>query len=233
MRTASAVLSAAVLTLLAAPAANAGIWTAVDSGTTENIRAVEYQSESRLWFVTENGKVFKRQPSGSFAQATMTGGSAGVLFRDIAASPDGNTVIAVGDASGVSTPNVWRSTDGGATFARQGGGSMPSVYRASCGNNDPAHVGAYENAYSVQFASAGTVYITGQHNNVLKSTNAGSDWFEVNKDPFTANCKMDASVGGGDDSFADSQWVDGNTGFFLGRDFGEVDKTTDGLSSNA
>src|SRR5215216_4463117 len=98
-------LLSVLATLAVAPSASAGIWTPVPTGTTQNISAVEYQATNRLWFTTETGGVFRRLPDGSFTPATMfSGGSAGVLFHDIAASPDGTTVLAVGDASGSSTP---------------------------------------------------------------------------------------------------------------------------------
>ncbi len=44
------------LGVLAAPAA-AGIWTAIPSGTTDTISAVEYQGAASLWYATTNGKI--------------------------------------------------------------------------------------------------------------------------------------------------------------------------------
>ena len=157
------------------------------SGTTENIRAIEYQSESRLWFATDQGSVFYRQPDGSFAQATMfSGGSTGALFRDIAATSDGSVVVAVGDAQGT-TPNVWRALDGGHTFARV---TLPTVIRRGCGDNSVT--GNFGNAWSVFFASNAVVYVTGQNANILKSTDGGGSFAEVNRDA-AGNCKVDTS----------------------------------------
>ena len=41
---------------LAAPA-SAGIWTPIESSTTEDITAIEYQSADRFWFTTAAGKI--------------------------------------------------------------------------------------------------------------------------------------------------------------------------------
>jgi photosystem II stability/assembly factor-like uncharacterized protein len=93
--------------LLAAAPASATSWTEVPSGTTAEITAIDYQSESRAWFTTSDGRVF-RADGGRFVQ---TGTAAGKVFADVAFQPGGNVGVAV-----TTDGEVRRSVDGGATW---------------------------------------------------------------------------------------------------------------------
>jgi len=92
-------LSVLALGVLAGPA-SAGIWTPVESNTTEDITAIEYQGPDRFWFTTGGGKIFRRV-GGVFQQeqADLT-----TVFRDIEFQPGGSRGLAVG-----TNGKVWRS----------------------------------------------------------------------------------------------------------------------------
>jgi hypothetical protein len=38
--------------------ASAGIWSEIPTGTTEEISAIEYQSDTRFWFTTKSGSIY-------------------------------------------------------------------------------------------------------------------------------------------------------------------------------
>ena len=168
------VIGAAVLAtaVLVPSSAHAGIWTPIASGTTEQINAVDYQSPTRFWYATTNGTIGYRKPDGTFGKGAGPG--VGVIFNDIAFQPGGTVGIAVGNAN-----NVWRSTNGGANWTR--------VMIAAPLNNDDCYgdpdagSSPFDIAFSVHWASANTVYITGNKSNILKSANAGTNFAEVNK----------------------------------------------------
>jgi photosystem II stability/assembly factor-like uncharacterized protein len=86
---------------------------------------------------------------------------------------------------------------------------------------------------SAQFADATTVYVTGEHEDILKSVNGGADFTEVNKTYVAGSveCKEQNNGSQVADSFTDTAWLDANHGFLLDRYFGDVWATTDGLAS--
>src|SRR5688500_7951155 len=96
-----------------ATTAQAGVWSEANSGTTETITAIEYQSDSRMWFTTGSGRIFRRNPDGSFAQNSTGPGFASTVLNDIAFQPGGNVGYAVGTGD-----NLWRSTDGGVNWSK-------------------------------------------------------------------------------------------------------------------
>ena len=89
-------LFAAVLSALAlgatATTASAGIWTPINSGTTSEITAIEYQSDTRFWFTTSTGAIFTRQPNGSFVQTLAP---TFVALNDIESQNGGNVGLSV------------------------------------------------------------------------------------------------------------------------------------------
>src|SRR4051794_7075414 len=91
-----------------APAAHAASWTAINSGTTNEITAIEYQSDTRFWFTTANGEIFPRQGDGTFARKY---GPSNVRLNDIEFQDGGAIGLAVGNSG-----QVLRSADNGATW---------------------------------------------------------------------------------------------------------------------
>ncbi len=216
----AAALAAAAL---APTSAQAGIWTPIASGTTEQINAIDYQSPTRLWYATTNGTIGYRKPDGTFGKGAGPG--VGVIFNDIAFQPGGTVGIAVGSAN-----NVWRSTNGGANWTKLT--IAAPLNNDDCYGDPDAGTSPFDIAFSVHWAGANTVYITGNKNNILKSANAGASFAEVNKkanDNDGTACRMTSSYY----SWTDSAWVSDTTGYFVSRYFGSMRFTDSGLTSDA
>jgi len=98
-------LSALALAALAAPA-SAGIWTEIPSGTSSEITAIEYESDTRFWFATSSGEIWKRRADLSGFDKVRNGDS--VTINDIEFQQGGDVGIAVGNGG-----TVLRSTTGG------------------------------------------------------------------------------------------------------------------------
>src|ERR1035441_10735123 len=78
-------LALTLVALLVPAAAQAGsIWTPVASGTTDTISSVVYQSPTRFWYATTNGKIEYFNGSSFVAGA---GGTPGENFTDLAFQP--------------------------------------------------------------------------------------------------------------------------------------------------
>ena len=170
-------VSALALTLLApGPAAAAPAWTQVTSGTTDDISAIEYQADDRLFFTTKNGKIFRREGS-TFVQRLN---APGVVFNDIELR--GQIGIAVGNA-GV----VYRSTDGGAQWAPI---TMPvSNYAPFCDSPLP-----FGDAHKVAFANDTVVYVFGGRGQIMRSGNGGASFVNHNQVSAAGPCKIDAQT---------------------------------------
>src|ERR1035437_9864631 len=78
-------LALTLVALLVPAAAQAGsIWTPVASGTTDTISSVVYQSPTRFWYATTNGKIEYFNGSSFVAGAGVTPGE---NFTDLAFQP--------------------------------------------------------------------------------------------------------------------------------------------------
>jgi hypothetical protein len=211
---------AAIVVLLATPVASASIWTAVNSGTTDDISALAYIGPGRLVFVTSSGKAFRRTPGG-FAQGA--GIAAGTIFTDLAFAPDGVNGVAVGDSGA-----IYHSTDGGANWSRVDAGTFPTT--GSCtdiGTVTAVPVTNY-NLDSVTFASPTTVYVTGAGGIILKSTTGGAAFGEVDHRA-NGSCKVGGVF---TQDLGDSQWINDQTGYVVADYFGTTYVVTDGLAAN-
>src|SRR4051794_36622240 len=84
---------AALLVLLVAAPARAGIWSAIASQTTDDIAALSYRADA-LRYATPAGQIYRRAPDGSVTrEASFTGRR----FFDLAMSPDGTKGLAAAD----------------------------------------------------------------------------------------------------------------------------------------
>jgi photosystem II stability/assembly factor-like uncharacterized protein len=207
------------LALVPATAAQAAtIWTQVPTGTTQTIAAISSPSSSEVLFATTGGQIF-RLSGGSFVPATLSTPNL-TGFTDIAMSSDGTKGVAVGP-SGV----IYHSIDSGTTWSKNAAITEPA---GSCPNPGPTTPTLTDNLFSVQFADAATVYITGAHDDVLKSFNSGALFAEVNKSALAGgSCKVSPS-----EDFGDTAWLDANNGYLLSTYFGDTFLTTDGFVSN-
>lgn len=170
---------AAVALLPAVPAAAAPVWNPVESGTTDDISAIEYQADDRFLFTTTNGKIYRREGA-TFVQRLN---APGVVFNDIELR--GSVALAVGNA-GV----VYRSADTGANWAKV---TMPMSNGVGCSSNL-----ALGDARKVAFASDAIVYVFGGRDQLMRSSNAGASFVNANRTS-TDTCKIgptSASIAG-------------------------------------
>jgi photosystem II stability/assembly factor-like uncharacterized protein len=210
----------ALLALALIPAAGAraaSIWTPAATGTTATITAIAAPKAGEVVFVTANGEIHRLVGS-SFVSSTVTPANP-LGFTDVAMSADGTKGVAVGAAGA-----IYHSSDSGATWTPP----LSAVSEPSGACPSPtAATPLGDNLSSVKFADATTVWVTGENNDVLRSTDAGAHFSERNKS--VGSCK--ANPGGTGQAFTDSFWIDANHGSFLSNFFGEFFTTTDGLAT--
>jgi len=144
---------------------------------TDTIKAIEYQSPTRFWLATGNGRISTRQPDGTFA-VRLSGVT--TSFNDIAFKPGGSIGIAVG-----TNGNIWRSTDGGATWTRV---SFTDFEESrDCGSdigmnqNVPTATNPAFALDAVAWGPGNRVFVTGSKSTVLRSENDGASFTEINK----------------------------------------------------
>jgi hypothetical protein len=204
----------AVLAVALAPApAAASIWTRIPSNTTSAIDAVEYQSPSRFWFATDDGRIYRRSGT-SFVPEF-----AGLYnFNDIAFQPAPSTIgLAV--------------TQGGKVFRTAGVGTWSEVSMVGTTFNQPCSgpgspatpAGPF---YDVEWATPTIAYIVGSIGLVLQSTDAGLSWHEVSRQP-DGTCRVP-------DRVSDMAIVPSapNTIYFLTLE-GRLYRTTNALATAA
>jgi photosystem II stability/assembly factor-like uncharacterized protein len=201
----------------AAAARAASLWTPLPTGTTDTISAVAWPTASTLVFATTAGHVFRETSPDVFGQSTVSPG-APLGFTDIAMSADGTKGVAVGPSGA-----LYDSTDSGATWSAD---PAPTDY-GRCGlTYTPAPL--IDDLYSARFADASTVYVTGNNTDILRSTDGGAHFTEINKSLSGGNvaCKLDPN-----EPLSDSAWLDANHGFFMSEWFGDLYATVDGLAT--
>ena len=211
----------AALALALPSVAVGGIWAPIASGTAEEISAVEYQGADRFWYATTNGRLAYRA-GGAFNAGAGPG--PGIVFTDIAFQPAPGLVgVAVGNSN-----NVWRSVDGGLTWTKLV--MPPTINNDDCFGDAEVGASAWDNGFSVTWAGAGVVYLTGDKGNIMKSVDAGATFAEVNKKPTNDDgsaCRLGKTV------HTDGVFISETIGWFIARSFGETWFTDTGLTTNA
>ncbi len=206
---ATMVLAVAGALSVAGPAAAAPSWTPVASGTAGTISAIATPKAGEVVFTTTAGKIF-HMVGGTFVEASLNTPML-LAFKDVAMSADGTVGIAVGAAGA-----IYRSSDSGADWTKLVGIKVGS---GACGG---AEAELKDDLFSVHFAGeTNTAFITGANNDLLKSTDGGAHWTEVNKR--TTECVLDETIG-------DTAWLSPSIGYLLSDDFGDFWRTTDGLA---
>jgi len=201
-----------------APASAAPLWSAVSTPTKHTITAIAAGSpgSGELVFVTSVGEIFHLVSGTGFVASAVQPPNPGG-FSDVALSGDGRDGVAVGRAGA-----LYHSSDAGASWTavsvQEPGGACPAP-----GSDAPLT----DDLYSVQFADPSTVYATGNDDDVLRSSDGGNSFVEVNKSAL--GCVADP--GGIDQGFTDSAWSDGDHGFLISSDSGMYFSTSDGLLS--
>jgi hypothetical protein len=217
-RSTAAAVTAGALLLIAAGPAQAMNWTQLDSTTADEISAVEYHPDGRIWFATTSGKLYKRPAGGG---SFTLEGSFPATFSDIAFNPSGSVGLATAD-----TGKLYRSPDGGDTWALT---SLTNTsFNQPCNGNPAVASTPTDNLLAIEWGSDSVAWIVSAgRGQILRSTNSGSNWADRSR-ASNGTCKLNAFVtdvapiaGGVDDLY------------FVDENFATVWRTADALASNA
>ncbi|MFT4263536.1 MAG: hypothetical protein QM572_09155 [Nocardioides sp.] len=211
-----------------APAAQAAVgWTAIATGVSEDITAVDY-TPTRVVFATGSGRLLSGPPSGPF---TVDADYPGTTFTDIELSPDGKHGYAVGSQGGsgavyywdgsTSTPS-WAFDDlSGSTYDDNGasagiGQCTPGTPGTSAAPRQPL--------VGITWVSNSIAYAVGLDEGVVLKGGPGSVWKDVGR-LSSGGCQIDSVV---TDVVASpgSLW-------FADQNFGFLWRSNDGLASPA
>ena len=204
---------------LASSAQAASIWTPLSSGTSDTISSVVYQSPTRLWYATTNGHIATFNGT-TFTQGT--GITAGEDFTDLAFQPaPGTTGVAV-----ASNGDIFRTTNSGATWA------AITPHPSTRGDCTSATLAPETELNAVAFAGASTVYLLGDNGTLMKSTDSGAHFTEINK---TATGTCQAQSEGSVQNLTDATFLPGNplAGIMVAQDFGTLYGSSNGFTSGA
>ncbi|MEA2214392.1 MAG: hypothetical protein QOF83_4340 [Solirubrobacteraceae bacterium] len=222
------VLAFFALLVSAAGARAASIWTPINSGTSDTISSVVYQSPTRFWYATTNGKIEYFNGSSFIAGA---GVSPGENFTDLAFQP---TSVAGGPGTTglygyavTSTGHVWQTSNGGLSWT-----PVPApVTRADC--TVGASSGSESELNAVVWSSSSTAYLLGDNSTLAKATNANTPtpaFAEINKvGSGTCVAQSDHSL----QNLTDATFLPANPldGFMISQDFGSLYATSNGFAS--
>lgn len=206
----------------------ASIWTPINSGTTDTISSVVYQSPTRFWYATTNGKI-EYFNGGSFVAGT--GPTAGENFTDLAFQP--TSVPGGPGTSGLygyavtSSGHVWQTANGGVSWTPV---APPSTWSDCLAD---ATVGVESELNAVVWANSSTVYLLGNSSTLEKTTNGNSPtpaFTEINKHGTgTCQAQSDSSA----QNLTDAAFLPSNPldGFMISQDFGSLYATSNGFAS--
>jgi hypothetical protein len=218
VRTIIASVIASVVLLASTAPASAAIWTAVGSGTTETITALDHRSDKTV-FGTANGKIF-----------TLAGGQRasfpGLSVIDLKLNPAGTVGVAV-----LTGGKVTRSADGGTTW---GAATQLQTYNSTfdCSSSGgPFGLSSLtDDPTAVAWASDTIAYLSSNlRGSMQRTTNGGSTWSEFSR-AASGLCKFDS---GSSDPITDIAPVTGSDSvYFISQSFGGTYFTSDGLTSS-
>jgi hypothetical protein len=228
VRRLSVVLAVLVSLVSAAAAHAASIWTPVNSGTTDTISSIVYQSPTRFWYATTNGKIEYFNGSSFVAGAGIP---AGENFTDLAFQP--TSVPGGPGTSGLygyavaSNGDVWQTFNGGLSWTPVPPPLTPSDCLAD------ATVAAETELNAVVWASSSTVYLLGNNSTLAKTTKGNTPtpaFAEINKNGSgTCQAQSDSSS----QNLTDAAFLPANPldGFMISQDFGSLYATSNGFAS--
>jgi hypothetical protein len=218
---------ALVALLVPAAAHAASIWTPINSGTTDTISSIVYQSPTRFWYATTNGKIEYFNGSSFVAGAGITPGE---NFTDLAFQP---TSVAGGPGTSglygyavASNGHVWQTSNGGTSWTPV----PPPQTPADCSNPATA---AENELNAVVWSSSSTVYLLGNNSTLEKSTNANTPtpaFAEINK-VGTGTCAAQSDTSA--QNLTDATFLATNPlgGFMISQSFGALYATSNGFAS--
>jgi hypothetical protein len=210
--------------------AAAGIWTEVPSATSGTITAIEYQSDTRFWFTTANGAIYKRNADLSGFHVVRA--ASAIPLNDIEFQAGGAIGLAVGDGG-----QVLRSINSGDTWTVVPAAGIPVSNLGDGSANQCTFNVPLGDVNFVHFAGSGRVWIGGAERRLATSqpgvaNNVGlaGTWVDANrKSPPVAgdNCRVE-QTGGFTDMF-----VTGNPDVFYlaSAGFSGIAFSTDNLAS--
>jgi hypothetical protein len=220
---------ALALLVPAAAAHAASIWTPVSSGTTDTISAIVYQSPTRFWYATTNGKIEYFNGSRFVAGAGVT---AGENFTDLAFQP--TSVPGGPGTSGLygyavtSSGHVWQTANGGLSWTQV----PPPPTWSSCLAGATV-IGSETELNAVVWAGSSTAYLLGDNSTLERATNANTPtpaFTEINKNGSgTCQSQSDSSS----QNLTDATFLAANPldGFMISQDFGSLYATSNGFAS--
>jgi hypothetical protein len=215
------------LLIPAGAARAASIWTPIASGTTDTISSIVYQSPTRFWYATTNGKIEYFNGSSFVAGAGITPGE---NFTDLAFQP---TSVAGGPGTSglygyavASNGDVWQTSNGGISWTSV----PPPQTPADCTNPTTA---AETELNAVVWSSSSTVYLLGNNSTLDKATNANTPtpaFAEINE-VGTGTCVAQNDTT--PTNLTDATFLAANPldGFIISQNFGSLYATSNGFAS--
>jgi hypothetical protein len=226
----SLVTMALVLLASGSAAQAASIWTPINSGTTDTISSIVYQSPTRFWYATTNGKI-EYYNAGTFIAGA--GPSPGTNFTDLAFQP-----VQPGTAGGPGTAglygyavasdgSIWQTADGGVNWTSI---ARPNTY-SDCSSS--ATLAPESELNAIVWANSTTAYLLGSSSTVLKSLNAASaipNFMEINKLNSGTCADQNQTL---TRNLADAVFLASNPldGFMVSQFFGAIYSTSNGFTS--
>ena len=213
-----------LLALLPHPA-SAGIWTPTESGTADEITAIDYRADA-MRYVTNNGKIFKKVGGAAGTQEAVF---AGRQFFDIEMSPDGSKGLAAADTGKLYRFNAgtWTLVDLANTTYDHGGSSNVCASTPE-GSPDPKDAAPTANLLSVAWSSDSVAWAAADaEGQLLKSVDGGATWSEASRRP-DRTCKINRKI-------TDILPIPGSDQdvYFVDSYFAGLWRTTDQLASSA
>ncbi len=181
-----------------AGSASAGIWTEAPSGTSSTITAIEYQSDTRFWFTTAAGAIYKRNADLSGFHVVRA--ASAIALNDIEFQAGGAIGLAVGDGG-----QVLRSVNGGDSWTAVPAAGIPVSNIGDGSANQCTFNVPLGDVNFVHFAGGGRAWVGGAERRlatsqpgVASNVGAAGTWVDANrKSPPVAgdNCKVEQTGG--------------------------------------
>jgi hypothetical protein len=225
-------LTVALFTLLipAGAARAASIWTPISSGTTDTISSIVYQSPTRFWYATTNGKIEYFNGSSFVAGAGITPGE---NFTDLAfqpaSVPGGPGTSGLYGYAVASNGDVWQTFNGGISWTPV----PPPLTPSDCTNHST--IAAETELNAVVWSSGSTVYLLGNNSTLAKATNANTPtpaFTEINKvGSGTCAAQNDTTP----TNLTDATFLAANPldGLMISQNFGALYATSNGFASGS
>ncbi|HEX3979318.1 MAG TPA: hypothetical protein VHW96_23810 [Solirubrobacteraceae bacterium] len=212
----------------AAEAATDSLWTPVNSGTTDTISAIVYQSPSRFWYATTNGHIEYFNGSAFVAGSGVTPGEdfTGLSFQPPSVAGNPGTAGLYGYAV-TNNGHVWQTSNGGVSWTML----ASPVTRSDCSATSTVTTVSELNA--VAWGGSNAAYLLGNDSTLEKAANANTPvptFTEINKvGTDTCAAQSDTSTR----NLTDATFLPGNAadGLIVTQDFGSLYSTSNAWAS--